>query len=95
MSGRFSVDTCGLDPVRVVERTRVGDERGFLERLFCADELAAAGWYKPIAQINRTVTAARGTVRGMHFQRRPHVEAKLVTCVRGSIFDIAVDLRRN
>ena len=61
--------------------------------MFCADELALAGWKKPISQINLTVTAKRGTVRGMHFQHPPHAEMKLVNCVRGSVFDVAVDLR--
>ena len=72
----------------------MGDTRGFLSRLFRADELAAAGWKKPIAQINHTSTARRGTVRGMHFQRPPHAEMKLVTCIRGEVWDVAVDLRR-
>jgi len=47
-----------------------------------------------IAQINRTLTAHRGTVRGMHYQTPPHAEAKLVSCLRGTVFDVAVDVRR-
>jgi len=76
-----------------IERQRLGDSRGYLSRLFCAEELASAGWSKPIAQINHTYTAKRGTVRGMHFQRPPHAEMKLVTCLRGEVWDVAVDLR--
>lgn len=76
-----------------VERLRVGDHRGFLSRLYCADEFAAAGVALSIAQINHTQTRTRGAVRGMHFQWPPHAEAKLVSCVRGQVFDVAVDLR--
>lgn len=76
-----------------VQRQPLADERGFFARLFCADELAAAGWTQPIAQINHSHTALAGTVRGLHYQRPPHAEMKLVTCVRGEVFDVAVDLR--
>lgn len=91
---RLAVRPLELSEVKVVERRRIGDSRGFLARVFCADELAAAGWLWPIAQINHTYTAHRGTVRGLHFQRPPHTEAKLVTCLRGEIFDVALDVRR-
>lgn len=62
------------------------DARGFLARLFCADELAAAGWPGPVVQINHTHTAERGTVRGLHYQRPPAPEAKLVSCLRGAVW---------
>lgn len=90
---RFTVSNLPLASLKLVERQRIGDSRGFLSRLFCAEELAAAGWVKPIAQINHTYTAMRGTVRGMHFQRPPHNEMKLVSCIRGEVWDVAVDLR--
>ena len=91
----FTVSDLPLAGLKLVERQRLGDSRGFLSRLFCAKELAAAGWVKPIAQINHTCTAKRGTVRGMHFQRPPHVEMKLVSCIRGEVLDVAVDVRAN
>ncbi len=90
---RFKLSDTALAGVRVVERQRVGDARGSLTRLFCADELREAGWMGPIAQINHTVTTRAGAVRGMHFQRSPHAEIKLVSCLRGEVFDVAVDLR--
>jgi dTDP-4-dehydrorhamnose 3,5-epimerase len=90
---RFQIDDTPLSGLRVVARQRLGDSRGSLSRLFCADELAAAGWSGPIAQINHTVTVRQGTVRGMHYQRPPHAEKKLVSCVRGEVLDVAVDLR--
>ena len=90
---RFTVTDLPLAGLKRIERQRLGDSRGFLSRLFCAQELAAAGWHKPIAQINHTHTAQRGTVRGMHYQRPPHAEMKLVTCIQGEVWDVAVDLR--
>lgn len=90
---RFSTSETPLAGVAVVERRRIGDSRGFLSRLFCATELRAAGWTRPVAQINHTLTRKRGTVRGMHFQTAPHAEMKLVTCLRGAVWDVAVDLR--
>lgn len=90
---RFTVTDLPLAGLKLVERQSLGDSRGFLSRLFCAEELAAAGWAKPIAQINHTRTARRGTVRGMHFQRPPHAEMKLVSCIRGEVWDVAVDVR--
>lgn len=90
---RFTVTNLALPGLKLLTRQRIGDARGFLARLFCAQELAAAGWRKPIAQINHTCTAKRGTVRGMHYQNPPEAEMKLVTCIRGEVWDVAVDLR--
>jgi dTDP-4-dehydrorhamnose 3,5-epimerase len=90
---RFEVSEMPLAGVMCVTRQRMGDARGFFSRLFCADELAAAGWTRPIAQINHSHTAQAGTVRGMHYQHPPHAEAKVVTCLRGRVWDVAVDLR--
>lgn len=90
---RFTILDTPIADLKIVERQQLGDSRGFLSRLFCADELAVAGWYKPIIQINQTFTQKQGTIRGMHFQRPPHTEMKLVTCLRGAIWDVAVDLR--
>jgi dTDP-4-dehydrorhamnose 3,5-epimerase len=92
---RFTITDLPLPGLKLVERQNLGDARGFLSRMFCAEELALAGWKKPVSQINLTMTAKRGTVRGMHFQHPPHSEMKLVNCVRGSVFDVAVDLRAN
>lgn len=78
---------------RLVSR-RLGDPRGYLARAFCAEELSAAGWPGPVVQANLTFTRQKGTVRGLHFQHPPHAEAKLVRCLRGEIWDVAVDLRR-
>ena len=90
---RLSVRPTPLAGVVRVQRQPIGDTRGSLTRLFCATELAALGWDRPVAQINLTQTARRGTVRGLHYQRAPHAEMKLVTCLRGEVWDVAVDLR--
>jgi dTDP-4-dehydrorhamnose 3,5-epimerase len=91
---RFAVLETPIKGLRVIQRKAVGDERGFLARIFCAEELASAGWVWPIAQINHTLTKIPGTVRGLHFQFPPRAEAKLVSCIRGAVWDVAVDIRR-
>jgi dTDP-4-dehydrorhamnose 3,5-epimerase len=90
----FDIRTTPLDGLMLVARRRHEDERGFFSRLYCADELAAIGLSRPVVQINHTLTRRRGAVRGMHFQHPPHAEDKFVSCLHGSIFDVAVDLRR-
>jgi len=95
MTGRFEIIRTPLEGLMLLRRRRMGDERGWLERLFCAEELKDAGWSWPVTQMNRTLTARKGSVRGMHFQHPPHEEAKLVTCLRGEVLDVAVDLREN
>jgi dTDP-4-dehydrorhamnose 3,5-epimerase len=86
--------SCTISGLTVVQRKRFEDTRGFLSRLYAADGFRAAGLEKPPVQINHTLTRRIGTVRGMHFQRPPQAETKVVTCIRGEIFDVAVDLRR-
>lgn len=71
------------------------DDRGRFARLFCAGSLEALGQPLTIRQINHSRTSERGTVRGLHFQYPPHSEAKLITCLRGSVWDVAVDVRQD
>jgi dTDP-4-dehydrorhamnose 3,5-epimerase len=79
--------------VHVVELELHEDERGFFARAWSGEELAAAGLNGELSQCSLSRNVARGTLRGMHFQRAPHEEAKLVRCTRGAIYDVAVDLR--
>ncbi len=80
--------------VFVVETDILGDARGSFMRLYCAEEQAAqTGFHKPVAQANRSVTAQKGSLRGLHYQRAPALESKMVRCTRGRVFDVAVDLR--
>lgn len=69
------------------------DERGFFARTWSAREVAALGLDPRVAQCSVSQNRVRGTLRGMHFQRPPHAEAKLVRCTRGSVFDVIIDLR--
>jgi dTDP-4-dehydrorhamnose 3,5-epimerase len=82
-----------LPGVVAVKRLPIADSRGFLARIFCGDEFRHLGLTKPIVQINHSFTRRRGVVRGMHFQHPPHAEAKIVACLHGEVFDVAVDLR--
>jgi dTDP-4-dehydrorhamnose 3,5-epimerase len=70
-----------------------GDERGFFARHFCTREVAMAGIDARIVQINNSLSAAAGTLRGLHWQLPPHAETKIVRCIRGAVCDVAVDLR--
>lgn len=91
--GRFQFEATAMSGLLSVRRTRLEDGRGFFDRLFCAAEFAGVGWHGPVAQINHSYTRQRGTLRGLHFQHAPHAEDKLVNCLRGEVFDVAVDLR--
>lgn len=69
------------------------DERGFFARTWCSDEFAAAGLPAQIVQTNLSQTLLRGALRGMHYQRPPSREGKVVRCLKGGIFDVIVDIR--
>lgn len=92
---RFIMKTLPLQGLLLIERLPIKDERGFFSRLFCFDELSSVGLSRPVVQINHSFTRHRGTVRGLHFQYPPYSENKMVSCIRGKIFDVAVDLRQN
>lgn len=94
LNQRFDILGTPITGLRLIQRKPLGDERGYLERLFCSSELGEVFGGASIAQINHTLTRARSTIRGMHFQHPPHAEIKLVSCLRGEVLDIAVDLRR-
>ena len=79
----------------VVEPSPLKDERGMFTRIFCKKEFAAIDHVKEFVQVNHSVNAKRGTIRGLHFQRNPHAEIKLIQCLAGSVFDVMVDLRIN
>ena len=77
----------------VVRIELLEDERGFFGRMFCHDEFRAHGLIPPVAQSSVSWNRRRGTLRGMHYQAKPHEEAKLVRCTRGAVLDVIVDLR--
>jgi dTDP-4-dehydrorhamnose 3,5-epimerase len=71
------------------------DHRGKFARIYCQNDLKQIGHYKQIVQINHSLTRKSGAIRGMHFQYPPKAEIKMVRCIRGSVFDVIVDLRSN
>ena len=91
---RFDFHSMSLSGLWVVQRKPIADERGFFSRFFCTEEFHAAGLKKSIVQINHTYTVKKGAVRGLHFQYPPHAECKIVSCLQGEVYDVAVDIRK-
>jgi dTDP-4-dehydrorhamnose 3,5-epimerase len=77
----------------VIDLEKIEDDRGFFARAWCERELTEQGLEARVAQCNISFNKRRGTLRGMHFQRPPHEEVKLVRCIRGRLFDVIIDLR--
>ena len=84
-----------LNDVYVIEPKQINDERGFFAPLWSANEFAALGVSGNFVEANLSYNEKRGTLRGLHWQAEPHSQDKLVSCIRGSVFDVAVDLRRS
>ncbi len=93
MVDRFTVQPNKLAGLEVITRQPIVDARGWFERAYCVDTFAELGVTKTISQINRSFTVQKGSVRGMHFQTAPFAETKFVSCLKGEVFDVAVDLR--
>lgn len=79
----------------LIEPAAMHDSRGFFARTFCAEEFATHGLKIDFPQHSISFSAHKGTLRGMHYQRVPYGEAKLVRCARGSIWDVIIDIRRD
>ncbi|MBI5900166.1 MAG: dTDP-4-dehydrorhamnose 3,5-epimerase family protein [Rhodocyclales bacterium] len=89
----MNIHATAISGVLVVESARIEDERGSFGRLFCTRELEPAVGDRRIVQVNHSRTRSVGAIRGMHFQYPPVTEMKLVRCLRGRVWDVAVDLR--
>ena len=85
----------GLKNSYLIQFNPFSDLRGVFSRLFCENEFQGIGFDKKIVQINHSLTRERGAIRGLHFQKKPHCEAKIVRCIRGKAFDVLVDIRKN
>lgn len=83
-----------IEGVYVITQEPRGDSRGYFVRTFAKEEMKAQGITFNVVHGNRSLTADKGTIRGLHYQKVPKQEDKLVQCVQGSIFDVAVDLRK-
>jgi dTDP-4-dehydrorhamnose 3,5-epimerase len=90
---RITINATPLAGCVILERLPHGDDRGYFERLFCETELMALLSGRLVVQINHSFTQAKGTVRGMHFQNPPDAEKKIICCLRGAVWDVAVDVR--
>jgi len=79
----------------IIKIEPIKDERGFFARSFCKEEFEKLGLNPEIIQCNVSYNKKAGTLRGMHFQREPYGETKIVSCTKGSIYDVILDLREN
>ena len=79
----------------VIHLAPFSDERGWFARTYCENEFKEMGHSSKWVQMNHSYTAKKGTIRGMHFQVPPYKEIKMVRCIRGKVFDVIVDIRRN
>ncbi len=86
-------EPAGLDGAYIVKLERRGDARGAFARSFCVEEFKAHGLETTYVQQNVSVSTHKGTLRGMHYQRAPHQEVKLIRCARGALYDVLIDLR--
>jgi dTDP-4-dehydrorhamnose 3,5-epimerase len=89
----MKIHPTSIADLMVAEGQVFKDGRGSFARLFCEQELLSVIGHRKIVQINHSCTQAVGALRGLHFQRAPHAEMKLVRCLKGKVWDVAVDLR--
>ena len=94
MDKKLNITQTNFKDLFLVEPNSFKDERGAFSRIYCEDEMQGI-FGKNIKQINHSVTKDKGTVRGLHFQYEPHTEIKMVKCIRGGVFDVVVDIRKN
>ena len=83
-----------IEGVYLIEMEKRGDERGFFARAFCEKEFGAHQLATRLVQMNNSLSARKGTLRGMHYQLAPKAETKVVRCIRGALHDVVLDLRR-
>jgi len=87
--------TTPLHDARLIELDRKGDDRGFFARLYCEREFGGEGLATRFVQMNNSLSATRGTLRGMHYQLAPSAEVKVVRCLKGALWDCIADLRQD
>jgi dTDP-4-dehydrorhamnose 3,5-epimerase len=91
----MNFESTGLTGSYVISTFPVTDDRGWFVRTFCKNEFAKIGHQEEWVQMNHSFTNKAGTIRGMHFQKPPYVETKLIRCIAGNVFDVIIDLRGN
>jgi len=83
-----------LEGAHLIQLEKFSDERGFFARYFCKEEFKKTGLESEFVQVNNSLSRKKGTLRGLHFQRPPQAEVKLVRCIKGAIWDVIVDIRK-
>ena len=91
--GKIKVTSCDIEGLYVIEPTVFKDERGYFVETYNQNDFKEAGLNMVFVQDNQSMSV-KGVLRGLHFQRPPHAQSKLVRCVRGAVLDVAVDIRR-
>jgi dTDP-4-dehydrorhamnose 3,5-epimerase len=94
MGSSIKIKQTPLQDAFVIEPESFTDDRGIFARVFCKKELQSILYGKNIVQVNHSMTRQKGAIRGVHFQRPPKAEIKIVKCLRGSVFDVIIDLRK-
>lgn len=92
---RFDYEETSIKGVYIVTPKKIIDNRGYYERYFCTEEFKEIGFTDPVKQINHSCSTKAGIIRGFHYQLPPHCEMKLVRCIKGAIFDVALDVRKD
>ncbi len=88
------IESC-LKDLYTIELQPLTDERGFFTRTFCKEKFSSIGFKEEFVQFNHSFNSLKGTIRGMHYQKPPFSETKLIRCIQGSVYDVAIDLRKN
>ena len=91
----FKKETTDFKDLYIMRGSCFNDERGLFQRLYCEDAFSEAISDRKIKQVNNSYTIKKGTIRGLHFQKKPFEELKIINCIQGSIFDVVVDLRKD
>jgi len=94
MNQHFKFLKTKIEELYIIERSLIEDDRGFFSRFFCEKEYRSIGFNQSIKQMNHSFTEKKGSIRGMHFQRSPFKETKIIRCTKGMVFDVAVDIRK-
>jgi dTDP-4-dehydrorhamnose 3,5-epimerase len=92
---RFKFFDTPLNGLKIIQKKPIEDNRGFFSRFYCAESFSVAGAECQVKQINHSYSRKKGTLRGMHYQEPPFAEVKYVSCIKGSIFDVAIDIRKD
>jgi len=95
MSQHFNFFETSIKNLFRIERIPIVDSRGFFSRFYCEQDFSELSPSFKIVQINHTLTMKKGAIRGLHFQYPPHTETKIITCIQGKVFDVAVDIRND